>query len=245
MIDAPIIKSINEVIETFFNEDKTVTIVPAKKLMPAFIQAGIFRKDIKNGKPIRDILKELDKASQLDLIPYIHAERKDPDTFWYFIPKNTEAPTTFYKQEKISVKKESANQARLLSDETYVIDLCDQVLGHKAERQKRFDFLLGDFHKDGRSRTKLPVDAFYAGYSLVIMYKESQQFVSLSSADNGAKRDEQRAVYDQRRATELPKHDIKLIEISFDKFKFDAKCKIVRNPESDVLIVKNILKAVM
>ena len=40
-------------------------------------------------------------------------------------------------------------------DESYVIDLCDLVLGLRAKRQHRFDFLRGD---SGRSH---PVDAYY------------------------------------------------------------------------------------
>ncbi|MBC7425946.1 MAG: hypothetical protein H7321_05370 [Bacteroidia bacterium] len=140
---------------------------------------------------------------------------------------------------------------RLQSDETYVLDLCDKVLGEKAERQKRFDFLLGDLHKDGFSRTKLPVDAYYPSYQLVIEYKESQHTVSHAIFDkqdvttvSGVHRGEQRLIYDQRRATELPLHGIKLISISYDLFKNDNQHKIVRNPEADLLKVKEVLKAV-
>lgn len=46
------------------------------------------------------------------------------------------------------------------SDEYYVIDLCDEVLGKQAIRQCTFDFLRGD---TGR---KLPVDAFYEELNL-------------------------------------------------------------------------------
>ena len=44
---------------------------------------------------------------------------------------------------------------RQSSDEHYVIDLCDEVLGLKASRQHRFDFLKGD------TGVRLPVDAYY------------------------------------------------------------------------------------
>ena len=30
------------------------------------------------------------------------------------------------------------------SDESYILNLCDEILGVKAVRQKRFDFLRGD-----------------------------------------------------------------------------------------------------
>lgn len=249
MIDELKIKSINDAIEAFFNNDSSLKIVPVKDLMPAFIKAGIFKKDEKNGKPIRDILRELDKTEQLKLIPYLHAERKDANTYWYFIPKDASAPSTFYKQEPASVKKALANQSRLLSDETYIIDLCDTVLEQKADRQKRFDFLLGDLHKDGVSKTKLPVDAFYPRYRLVIEFKESQHIESVPIFDKAevntvslVNRGEQRLIYDKRRATELPLHGIKFVEISFDMFNYDNQNKIIRNPQMDILKVRELLK---
>jgi len=245
------IKSINEAIESFFSKDSEIKIVPVKDLMPAFIKAGVFTKDNKNGKPIRDILRELDLKNQLELIPYVHAERKDGHTYWYFIPKNEPAPSTLYKSEKVLGKKELANQSRLLSDGKYILDLCDSVLGETAERQKRFDFLLGDLHNDRVSRTKLPVDAYYSSLNLVIEYKEAQHTESIEILDepeiktvSGVSRGEQRLKYDKRRATELPKNGIQLIEISFDMFNYDDQNKIIRNSESDLLKVQEVLKRV-
>ncbi|MEO6902089.1 MAG: hypothetical protein ABI315_02965 [Bacteroidia bacterium] len=249
MIDEVKIKSINDTIEAFFNNDSALKIVPAKELMPAFIKAGIFIKDNKNGKPIRDILRELDQANKLQLIPYLHAERKGADTYWYFIPKDEPAPSSLYKQEPPSVKKEMAKQLRLQSDETYILDLCDTVLEENSERQKRFDFLLGDLHKDGITRTKLPVDAYYPTHRLVIEFHEPQPTNAVTTLDkpdektvSGVNRAKQRIIYDQRRASELPEHGIKLVEISFDMFKYDGQNKIIRNPETDILKVKEILK---
>lgn len=251
MIDPQIINSINNAIDAFFNQDKTRTIVPVKELMPAFIKAGIFKKDIKNGKPIRDILRELDETDQLQLIPYLHPERRGADTYWYFIPKDAPTPTSFYKQEEPSVKKEAAKKARLLTDETYILDLCDEVLGQKSERQKRFDFLKGDPHKDGITRTKLPVDAYYPAYRLVIEFKESPRVSNVENFDNpnvttvsGVSRREQRHLYDQRKATDLPKNGIQLVEISFDKFNYDYQHKIIRNPQVDLLQVREILNEI-
>lgn len=249
MIDEVKIKSINDTIEAFFNNDSTLKIVPAKNLMPAFLKAGIFKKDNKNGKPIRDILRELDEANKLQLIPYLHAERKGADTYWYFIPKDAPVPSTSYKQEPASVKKEMAKQSRLLSDETYILDLCDTVLEEKGERQKRFDFLLGDLHKDGISRTKLPVDAYYPIHRLVIEFKEAAHTEAVATFDkpdvktvSGVNREQQRLIYDRRRAELLPEHGNKFVEISFDMFKCDGQNKIIRNPETDILKIKEILK---
>lgn len=65
MADLTILNKINRVIESYFKKNTSLTIVPAKKLMPGFISAGIFTKDKKNGLPIRKILRALDKTNQL------------------------------------------------------------------------------------------------------------------------------------------------------------------------------------
>ena len=243
------IDTINSVIEAYFIKNTTIEIIPAKALMPEFIAAGIFRKDIKNGKPIRDILRGLNEREQLQLIPYVHAEKKGIDTYWYFIPKDAPKPTALYKQETVSTAKQTAEQVRLLSDETYVIDLCDTLLKQKADRQKRFHFLLGDFHKDGITRTQLPVDAYYQALNLVIEYKESQHSEANEFFDktyvktvSGVSRGEQRKIYDLRRAEKLPLNGIKLIELSFDNFNCDSAHRIIRNSEQDLKVVEDILK---
>ena len=58
------------------------------------------------------------------------------------------------------VRSRPPSAARSSSDEAWIIDLCDAVLGKKAIRQHRFPFLLGDAGPSGR-RVLLPVDAFY------------------------------------------------------------------------------------
>ena len=248
MIDLAKINIINSVIQAYFEHNKELTIVPVKELMPDFIAAKIFQKDFKNGKSIREILRELDSTNQRELIPYMHSEIRDEHTYWYFIPADAPKPTTLYKQELAPSKRELAEKARSLSDETYVIDLCDSVLEEKAERQKRFDFLLGDLHKDGITRTKLPVGAYYESVKIVIEYKESPQTISLAFANradaktiSGVTREAQRLIYDQRRVDELPKHGILLINIAFDTFKCDKEFKIVRNPKKDKEKIEAIL----
>lgn len=249
MADLTKLNTINQVIETYFEKNTSLTIVPAKKLMPDFISAGIFAKDHKNGLPIRKILRELDSTNELQLIPFVYAERNEQNTYWYFIPSNAEIPTTPYKQEEKKPGSKENLTSRLNSDETYVIDLCDEALGLVANRQKRFNFLLGDLHKDGISQTKLPVDAFYESLQLVIEYREIQNIESVEDIDNpnketssGVSRNEQRKIYDKRREEVLPENDISLVIISGSDFSCDTQNKIIRNKEADIKIVQNALK---
>ena len=249
MIDLTKIELINGVIEAYFEKNSALTIVPVKQLMPDFIAAKIFTKDHKNGMPIRKILRELDKEEQLQLIPFVHADRKAKDIYWYFIPANTEAPTTSYKQS-VSISGTQKNTFSAdESDEAYVIDLCDEVLGRKANRQKRFPFLVGDLHKDGKNRTRLPVDAYYTALELVVEYREIQHSEEVPHFDkpeqetiSGVTRAEQRRIYDLRREEVLPEHGIELVIISYSDFKLNADNRIQRDEEKDTKIVRKALK---
>ena len=62
--------------------------------------------------------------------------------------------------------------ATCLKDATYIIDLCDEMLGQSARREYR-GLLKGDPGAHGR-RSPLPVDAFYPDLNLVIEYHEVQ-----------------------------------------------------------------------
>ncbi|MDA3929102.1 MAG: hypothetical protein PF541_09090 [Prolixibacteraceae bacterium] len=258
--DQTIIDEINRVIEEYFTSNPSVTIVPVKKLMPSFIGAGIFTKDRKNGAPIRSILKELDHSDRLNLIPTVHPERHDEATYWYFIPSNEPTPTSLYKQKE--KKRQTKVDAYISSDKSYVINLCDKVVGMKANRTKRFDFLLGDLHKDGVSQTKLPIDAYYEILQLAVQYNdikpweqavpeynETDDFDEEENEDDRHEprikrvisREEQRSIYNERRAKTFPKHDIDFVLISYSDFEHDAALKIIRNEESDLKIVHKAL----
>lgn len=125
------------------------------------------------------------------------------------------------------------------SDEHYVIGLCNEALGMEAEQQYKFPFLLGD---SGRA---LPVDAYYRQQNLVIEYYERQhteevKFFNRRMTVSGVSRGEQRKIYDDRRRTELPKHGIKLVVISYSDF--GTSKKLLRNHDADLAVVKRVLK---
>lgn len=245
------VEVINDVIELYFQENPAVNIVPVKELMPTLIATGLFKKDIKKGKPLRDLLRKLNEAGELHLIPNIHTEEKESSTYWYAIRPGSPKPETGYKQEPVSEGRKEAERLRLLRDEAYVIDLCDTFLELKAHRQKRFDFLLGDLHSNGKTQTPLPVDAWYPDLNLVIEYMESQHIMADAFFDkpdkktvSGVSREEQRRIYDARRAEVLPEHGIRLIAIPYDAFTHDKKHRIERNPDQDLKTVAKILKGI-
>lgn len=236
---------LNGVIGNYFNSNPGEIKVPAKDLMSGVIKAGIFPIDYRGGLAIRNVLRQLDIAQQLQLIPYAHPERKLQNNNWYFVRLDGNGPDTLRltvpavtSTSRVRKKRQSRKQ----SDENYVIDICYNILGEQSLRQHRFDFLRGD------TGTKLPIDAFYPEHNLVIEYKERQHSEPVKHFDkphvitaSGVHRGEQRTTYDQRRRTVLAEQKIKLIEIPYTLFTYDSRKRIVRSP-GDIEIVGTFIK---
>lgn len=125
-------------------------------------------------------------------------------------------------------------------DETYVIDLCNEVLGIKAIRQHRFPFLKGD------GNSLLPVDAYYPALNLVVEYRERQHTEAVAFFDrrqtvSGLSRGEQRKLYDQRRRDVLPQHGIRLVELNYSDFEHTASKRLKRMREKDLEVVREMI----
>lgn len=244
------INQINKVLQEYFELNKGISSIPAKDMMPYFISAGVFEKDIKNGKPIREVLRRLDVKNELHQIPFVHAERKESNTNWFF-QRNAASISITPKviSTKQTIKPISKSSSRKESDEHYVLDLCDEVLVSKGLRQHRFDFLLGDPNAQGKC-AKLPVDSYYPELNLVIEYKEQQHTKSNRFFDkpdlftvSGVHRGEQRKIYDERRLEVLPKHGVRVVEISYLDFECDGRGRILRS-DNNIEKVKKLLKSV-
>lgn len=142
-----------------------------------------------------------------------------------------------------------ALMARKDSDEFYVLDLCDTVIGTPGSRQHLFDWLLGDTSpKTGRA-LRLPVDAYWPEHHLVVEFRERQHYEAVAHFDkpdrltvSGVHRGEQRRIYDQRREELIPSHNIRLVIINTTDFVLAGK-KIRRTPEKDLATVTALLNA--
>jgi len=154
----------------------------------------------------------------------------------------TVVSTNTVKSNITSSKKETkSTNTQIQSDESYVIDLCDEALQIRALRQYRFDFLKGD------AGTKLPVDAYYPSMNLVVEFRERQhteevKFFDRRQTVSGMGRGEQRKLYDQRRRDLLPQHGIHLVEIGYDDFEHSRNKKLIKNREADLRVIKDKLK---
>lgn len=132
------------------------------------------------------------------------------------------------------------------SDEHYILDICDDLLGEKGERQKCFDFLLGLPSLKTSRCAKLPVDAYYRSKALVIEYHETQHTNSVAFWNKvtacGLTRDEQRQRYDKIRATDLPKNGYTLVVIDYKQFDTKNNGRLKRT-DKDRDKVRQLLEA--
>lgn len=245
------INAINDVLKAFFADRSNPRSIKPKVLMEILVQKGIYnKKDQRGGLPLRNLLRELNEENNLKAIPYLYAEKKEKNIYWYFIDKTIDPKDNLVSIELESPKQsvvatnKKGNGGRVNSDEYYVIGLCDEVLERKASRQHRFPFLVGDA-RDGRQPVKLPVDAYYEDLNLVVEYCEIQHSESTPFFDNkptvsGVSRGKQRRIYDERRQKVLPEHGIKVITIHYSDFGKTKRIK--RNHEHDIEIVREKLK---
>ena len=238
-----IVSQINEVVSAYFLENPETEWIPAKAIMPSLIKAGVFIKDVKKGLPLRKVLRLLDQDNALDSLSFLHAERNENSTYWYFVREGG----SYTPKEPINevTNKQKAIRRRESSDEYYLIGLINELLSAKASHQHTFDFLLGDYHKNGKTRTELPLDAYYSEKNLVIEFLDKSNSESINQDKmtiSGVTRAEQRDIYRKRKQGVLRANDINLIEIDYARFDCDAEQNLSRNRENDVTLLKEILK---
>jgi hypothetical protein len=131
---------------------------------------------------------------------------------------------------------------RAHSDEHYVLDLCDELLGIPCERQATFAWLVGDVSPTTGRVRKLPVDGHWPSMRLVVEFQEKQHTEAVPLFDrratvSGVARGEQRQLYDRRKADILPQQGIRLVVIHKSEFTTKAD-KVVRDYERDIAVVR-------
>lgn len=233
------IAKINAVITQYFDTNTAIDWIPVKTIMPALVEAGIFEKDVKKGFPMRKVLRRLDQKSELDKIPTVHAERKTENTYWYLVregkkytPKEEIPEITKKQQHLLDIQN---------SDENYLINLCDELLDKKASRKHTFDTLVGNLHKRGKGRTKLPLDAYYKDFKLVIEFFQTNNPVNEVDEKEQA-RVAQIKYYDTLKKEAVLNKSFRYMKINYAQFECDDTNKLIRNTENDILVLKDILK---
>lgn len=239
-------QKINEAVDAYFESNADTNMFAAKKLMPTLIKSGVFNKDKKSGLPLRLVLRALDEKGELEKIPRLYAERIGVDVYWYFLREGatftsnhiTEAPNT--KQKRAL---EFANR-----DEVYIMGLIDELLNEIGSRKHTFEYLLGDLHQNGKTRTKLALDLFYINLNLAIEIVEHPD--SLKNADDsneekltvsGITRAEQRLKYFNRKRKVMYEKEKSFIEVPLEKFEVDDSFRLVRDKNKDERVLRDVL----
>jgi len=138
------------------------------------------------------------------------------------------------------------SRKRADSDEHYVLNLCDALMGMKCQRQEPLPFLFGDkSEKTGKVRM-LPVDGLYRDRKLVIEYHERQHTESVPFFDrkltvSGMTRGEQRRIYDQRRRDKLPENGYRLVEIRLADLEPNGRRKLTRDSDRHSEVIRRML----
>ncbi|MER8026878.1 hypothetical protein SLW73_17110 [Glutamicibacter protophormiae] len=187
----------------------------------------------------------MSQVSKLTDLPIAYSDYGDFDEAWglglgtgRYFPK----PPKYTPEPQLTSK-------RAKSDEYYVLKLCNEVLGSGCQQQKTFDWLLGLPSKNTGLRASLPVDGYWEDWGLVVEYHEKQHSEAVPFFDNkvtasGHLRGEQRKLYDAQKATMIPEQGLTLLIIDYRDFE-NAKGKIVRNHEKDLLVVERMIKDVL
>lgn len=89
-VDREVIKKMSDDIQAYLIENNLER-VKTKDMMPFLIEKGYFPHDRKKGYPLRQILNDLKKSDELDLLPqaapeFLEVENKKTSTYWYFTP---------------------------------------------------------------------------------------------------------------------------------------------------------------
>jgi hypothetical protein len=239
-------QQINEVVDAYFTSNADIPWFAAKKIMPALVKNGVFPKDIKNGLPLRHVLRALDAEDQLAAIPRVHADRTGKDVYWYFVREGAE-----YVSDKVPDApnaKEKRAIERANNDESYLMGLIDEFLNRVGSRKHTFDFLLGDLHQDGETRTELPIDLYYSDLKLALEFiKHPSTKKNLNAAKqekrtvSGMTRAEQRQMYFERKKSTLINKEIDFVEIHFKEFELTEAFKLTRNKEKDERVLSTLL----
>lgn len=185
-------------------------------------------------------------VSPKTLRSWLRAEwpRKEPGAEWALTAEQVEAARQRWARRLAPdspsrVREAPSRPSRQESDESYVLDLLDELLGVRGLRQHKFDWLLGDPGQDTQRR-QLPVDGYWPGFGLVVEYRERQHDEPIRHFDkpdrmtvSGVHRGEQRRLYDERRDTLVPSHGLKLLIVKPAQLEADARGRLRRHVELD------------
>ncbi|RZJ30282.1 MAG: hypothetical protein EOO48_05360 [Flavobacterium sp.] len=70
-------------IQKYLEQTNRFDVTPPE-LMDLLIEQGYFKYDVREGKPLRDVLRKLDDDDMLYLLPQLRVDRMDVNRRWFF-----------------------------------------------------------------------------------------------------------------------------------------------------------------
>ncbi len=210
---------------------------------------GLLRAAIAVSERSRALMTPIELAKELGTSPQALRAwlrqtwpRFDPGTRWLLTDEQVQAARQRWSSAEPSQHatpsrdRASSASKRDDSDEAYVLDLLDEILGSPCQRQARFPWLVGDPASSGR-RAELPVDGYWPDLRLVVEYRERQHDEPTPFFDkpdtttvSGVHRGEQRRIYDDRRDREIPAQGLRLLIVRPSDLSADSRgCGRSRN----------------
>ena len=175
--------------------------------------------------PLRQVLRALDTKGELGNIPRVYAERIGVDVYWYFVREGAEFISNHISDTPNAKQKRSLERSN--SDEVYLMGLIDELLNETGSRKHTFEYLLGDLHKNGETRTELPIDLYYVNLKLALEIVEhpDRKKNTIDSKEekltvSGITRAEQRLKYFNRKKKVLTNKEKFFIEIPLENFSY-------------------------
>ena len=127
----------------------------------------------------------------------------------------------------------------------YVISLLAEVLQEEPEREKRYDWSLGDVSETTGRRARLPFDAVWESRRLIVEVDEDQHHRPVDFWDkpdvvtvSGVHRGEQRRIYDARKRAAAREQGYLVLEIPWERRPEPAK----RDREADRNALEELLR---
>lgn len=199
------IDHINQILHEYFEHNKTAEKIHAKDMMSYFILAGIFKKDIQNGLPIREFLNRLEKKDQIQLIPFAVSEKKNKYAHWYFKKVKYRGPIETTSKKKVVMKPKPS----ILKNIKDFKKISDEVLGIKG----KINFVI-------ETKPLIQVDLFYAKHNLVIELLSPKKNETSSST----------TLKSQKKQDFLTQKGIRWIQIPYDSCENkDHQMDIIKN----------------
>ena len=178
----------------------------------------------------------MNERDHINILPWALGEGETNRLKWSFV--FLEGYSLKELEEKII--DEQISKFVEFSDENYLFDLCDQILGQKALRQHLFHF-----PDKGRN---FPVHGFYPELELALYYRKPPQSEVVTHlkhiswiSGRSIHREKEEEGFLQRCREQLSEKGIRFLEIHHSNFSYNKLERLKKDSQQDMTVLKDLL----